>query len=245
MQPYDIVMVVVLVGATLFGFWKGMAWQIASLASLVLSTFVALRFGKALAPFFGEHEPWNQWIAMLVLFVATALAIWLVFRLVSGAIDRVRLKEFDRQIGALFGLVKGVLLCVLITFFVVMLSESGRQTVLGSQSGRYIAVLIRNATPVLPEEITSRLGGYISEFDKKLDPNTPADTSGSSILPDLSDDELENLAKDVFGDMKQGLDSGGDRLKEGVDGQLDNWQDQVNRAVDDKQSEMQHETSYP
>ena len=46
MQPYDIVMIVVLAGATLFGFWKGMAWQIASLASLVLSTFVAWHFSQ-------------------------------------------------------------------------------------------------------------------------------------------------------------------------------------------------------
>ncbi len=58
-------------------------------------------------------------------------------------IDRVRLKEFDHQIGALFGLAKGVLLCVVITFFVVTLSESARQKVLGTYSGRYIAVLIK------------------------------------------------------------------------------------------------------
>jgi len=206
----------------------------------VLSTFVAVRFGKSIAPFFGEHEPWNRWIAMLVLFVATALAIWLVFRLVAGIIDRVRLKEFDRQIGALFGLVKGVLLCVLITFFVVMLSESGRQTVLGSRSGRYIAMLIKNATPVLPEEITNVLGGYIAKFDEKLDPNTPAEApSGESLLPDLDDTDLENLAKGLIDDVKRGLHNGGDRLQEGFEGKLNEWQDQANSTVDDTQAKAQ------
>ena len=34
-QPYDFVMLAVLVGTTLFGLWKGMAWQMASLASVV------------------------------------------------------------------------------------------------------------------------------------------------------------------------------------------------------------------
>jgi hypothetical protein len=70
-----------------------------------------------------------------LLYVATALAIWLLFRLVSGAIDRVKLKEFDRQLGVVFGLAKGILYCVIITFFAVTLSETARQTVLQSRSG--------------------------------------------------------------------------------------------------------------
>ena len=44
METYDICMIVVLVGATIFGAWKGMAWQVASTASLVVSYVVALRF---------------------------------------------------------------------------------------------------------------------------------------------------------------------------------------------------------
>lgn len=43
MEPYDILMLVVLAGATVFGAWKGMAWQLASLSSLVVSYLAALR----------------------------------------------------------------------------------------------------------------------------------------------------------------------------------------------------------
>src|SRR5690349_18392900 len=50
MQAYDIIMLAVLAGSTLFGFAKGMAWQMASLASLFLSYFVALNFSHLLAP---------------------------------------------------------------------------------------------------------------------------------------------------------------------------------------------------
>ena len=38
MEWYDLLMIAVLAGTTVFGFMKGMAWQIASLGSLVLST---------------------------------------------------------------------------------------------------------------------------------------------------------------------------------------------------------------
>ena len=172
-QIYDFVMLAVLALSTLFGAWKGMAWQLAALASLVVSLVVAINFSGPLAPYFSLEEPWNRYLAMLVLYLVTSLAIWVVFRLVADMIDRVRLREFDRQIGALFGIAKGVLWCVVITFFVVTLSESGRQVVLRSHSGYYTALLIHRATPVLPEEIRDPLGKYIEELDRKLDPNTP------------------------------------------------------------------------
>jgi membrane protein required for colicin V production len=91
MQPYDLIMLVVLGSATLFGFWKGLAWQIASLASLVVSYFVALRFADRIAPMVSAHEPWNKFLAMLIIYAAASLVIWMLFRVVSGVIDRVKL----------------------------------------------------------------------------------------------------------------------------------------------------------
>jgi membrane protein required for colicin V production len=168
LQPYDFVMLAVLVGAVAFGVWKGVAWQITALASVVLSAAVAVHSSAPLAPYFSAQEPWNRFLAMLVLYVITAGAIWLLFRLVAGVIDRLKLKEFDRQLGALFGLAKGILYCVVITFFAVTLSESVRKSVLDSQSGKLIARGIRNANPILPDDVRHWLGKYIDELDEKL-----------------------------------------------------------------------------
>ncbi len=130
MEPYDILMLVVLGGATVFGAWKGMAWQLASLSSLVVSYLVAVRFSADLAPYFGTQVPLNRFVAMLVLYGVTSLGIWFTFRVISGWLDRCRLKEFDRHVGGLFGAAKGILLCIGITFFAVTLSEAARETVL-------------------------------------------------------------------------------------------------------------------
>ena len=170
METYDICMIVVLLGATIFGAWKGMAWQVASSASLVLSYAVALRFSPQLAPRFGEHAPLNRFLAMATLYLATSLTIWLLFRFVSGFINRVRLQEFDRQMGALFGAAKGVLWCVAITFFAVTLSAQARSAVLGSQSGYYIALLLDRADAVMPKELHDVLDPYLNKLEKELDP---------------------------------------------------------------------------
>lgn len=173
MNVYDIVMVLVLVGATVFGTWKGMAWQIASLASLVVSYLVALRFSDRLAPYLPQQAPWNRFLAMLVLYFGTSLAIWLLFRVVASFIDRVKLKEFDRQIGALFGAAKGVLLCVAITFFAVCLAPQTRPQILSSRSGLFIAKLIDRADAVMPPEVHDVLGPYLNRIERELDPNSP------------------------------------------------------------------------
>jgi membrane protein required for colicin V production len=171
MQPYDLFMIVVLVGATLFGLMKGMAWQMASLGSIILSYLVALTFSEPLAPLFHTQAPWNRFLAMAVLYVLTSFAVWFVFRIVAGAIDRIRLKDFDRQVGAIFGLCKGVLLCVAITFFAVTLSATARGSVLKSKSGGYIAVLLNKADAVMPKELHAVLEPYMEKLERGLDPN--------------------------------------------------------------------------
>ncbi len=171
---YDIVMVVVLAGTTMFGAWKGVAWQLASLGSLVVSALVAIRFNAVVAPWISREE-WGRFVAMLILYLGTSLVIWLLFRPVAGFIDRLKLKEWDRQAGGLFGLIKGVLLSVVITFFAVTLSEDARQAVLKSYSRGAVAMLIEKAGPLLPEKVHGVLGKYLEELDRKLNPKTPPD----------------------------------------------------------------------
>jgi membrane protein required for colicin V production len=179
MEWYDLLMIAVLLGTTAFGFLKGMAWQIASLASLVASYFIALRFSGSLAAsgLLGDEEPWNRFVAMLVIYLVTSLAIWLAFRVVSRAIDRVRLQEFDKQIGGLFGFAKGVLLCVAITFFALTLVPNTREVILRSHSGHYMAILIARADAVMPPEVHDVLDPYLERLEQELNgEGAPADT---------------------------------------------------------------------
>ena len=135
------------------------------------SYFVALRFREPVSQFVHASPPWNVFVAMLVLYVGMLLAIWIVFRMVSQFIDRMKLKEFDRQIGALFGFAKGLLLCVLVTLFAVtLLGETQRQAIVRSRSGNYIAQLLDKSSAVMPREVHEVLDPYINRLDEQLQP---------------------------------------------------------------------------
>ncbi len=170
MEIYDILMLVILSGATLFGAWKGVAWQIASLGSLVLSYLVALRWSEPAAHYFGKPSPWDRFLAMLVLYALCSLVVWWLFRYVRKFIDRVQLKGFDHQLGAILGAAKGILWCIGITFFAITLSPPARDHILHSRSGYYIAVLLDRADPVIPKELHEMLDPYLKKLEHELAP---------------------------------------------------------------------------
>lgn len=170
MQAYDIVMLIVLCVTAFLGFRRGLAWQVASVAAIVASYVVAVRFRDVVAQYLKADPPWNTFLAMLILYVATSFIIWVAFQMVRGLIDQAKLKEFDQQLGALFGLAKGALLCVIITFFAVtLLGESMKQQIIGSKSGYYIAKFLDEADAIMPEEIHAYLDPYLNQLNEELD----------------------------------------------------------------------------
>ncbi|MCA9191495.1 MAG: CvpA family protein [Planctomycetales bacterium] len=169
MQAYDLVMLIVIGMSTIFGAIKGFAWQVASIASVVLSYVVAYRFRFDVAQMIKATPPWNQFLAMLILFMGTSFVIWVLFRLFSGLIDRVKLKEFDRHLGAAFGLSKGLIYCLLITMFAMSLLGPNQQAAIcNSRSGYYIASALDHGLGVLPREIHDVVGPYLTDLDNKL-----------------------------------------------------------------------------
>jgi membrane protein required for colicin V production len=116
------------------------------------------------------QPPWNVFLAMLLLFFGTSLAIWLVFRMVSSSIDKIRLKEFDRQLGAGFGLVKGAAMCCVVTMFAMTLLGPNQKTAIArSRSGQYISQALAHAGSIMPAEVKEVIGPYIANVERELE----------------------------------------------------------------------------
>lgn len=168
LEGYDLVMLGILAVAALLGYFKGMVWQLAWIAGIFASSFVALRFSAQVAPFFGQQAPWNRFTAMLALYAATSIVVWLVFRVISGAINAIHLSAFDHQLGLLLGLAKGGLLCIVITFFSVTLAPAYRDQIVSSKSGRLVAQLIVRADTYLPKELHDTVDPFVKQFEQQF-----------------------------------------------------------------------------
>ena len=179
----------ILAATALLGYFKGMVWQLAWIAGIVVSGFVSMRFANQFAPYFGQQEPWNRFASMLALYVGTSLAVWLLFQIVSGAINAIHLSAFDHQLGLLFGAAKGILLCVVITFFAVMLAPDYRSQVVTSHSGQIVATLLVRADEYLPKEIHETIDPFVKQFEEQFQQSggQPVTRTASSGTTDVTD----------------------------------------------------------
>ncbi|QDV74729.1 CvpA family protein [Botrimarina mediterranea] len=172
MATYDLLMIAILVGMTLFGYFRGMAWQLAYLASFVASYFVAVKFADQVAP----HIPYvtapaNKFVAMLLIYIGTSFVVWYLFRVVRKGIDSVKMEGFDHQMGAIIGIGRGTLWCVGVTFFAVTLPfvpQAWKQQVVGSKSGFYIARLLDETDSLFPPEVHQVVGPYLNRLETEL-----------------------------------------------------------------------------
>jgi len=177
---YDIAMLVIFLGAIVFGYWKGLAWQIASLAALVVSYIVAVNFRDQMATLLKVDEPWNKIGAMLILFLGTSLLIWAIYSSVSKSLKKNELKGFDRQAGAILGALKGGLLCMVVTMFAVsFLGEDVHEKIDHSKFGPYIEKGIWQVSDFVPDELARFVNPHIENYKDAVGHHEPAvDTSG-------------------------------------------------------------------
>lgn len=232
MQTYDIIMLSVLLAATVWGAWKGLAWQVASLGAIFASYVVAYNFREPVAEHIDVSRPWNLFLAMLILYLATSAGIWILFRLVSELIDRVKLKEFDRQLGAIFGFAKGALLCIIITLFAVtLLGDGGRENIVSSKSGHYIAQILNKTHTLMPEEIHEVLDPYIHTLDDESQRQRLRDDvedrirEGFGRVLEAHQDDVESAVRaNILGERSEGRsEQGSDLVRPSRPNDFDSW----------------------
>ncbi|MCA9005023.1 MAG: CvpA family protein [Planctomycetaceae bacterium] len=162
---FDLLIVGILIYAVWKGASKGVVWQLAAIAALVLCFAFAESLSLQLAPLINVKPPLNRWIAMLVIYIVFSFISFTLARSLKTAIDSLKFNEFDRHLGAVLGFLKGVLFSLFLTFFLITISETARATVLESRSGYAAAVILNEMAPVMPEELHHILDSCLAKLD--------------------------------------------------------------------------------
>ncbi|MDB5339667.1 MAG: Colicin production protein [Planctomycetaceae bacterium] len=174
MMAFDIFICVILLFTTIRGAAKGVAWQLAGIGALVLCFLFATPLSLSLAPMIKLAPPLNRWVAMLGIYLVFSFGTFAIARGFREALEKAKFVEFDRHMGALFGLFKGAIIALVITFFSVAMSQQAREYILKTYTG-YTAAHIMNALdPVMPKELHAVLEPYIHELDA-VDPELERD----------------------------------------------------------------------
>lgn len=162
---FDLLIVAILFYAVWKGASKGVVWQLAAIAALVLCFAFAESLSLQLAPMINVKPPLNRWIAMLAIYIGFSFVSFTLARSLKSAIDSLKFEEFDRHLGAVLGLLKGIIFSLFLTFFLITISESARAAVVKSHSGYAAALILNEMAPVMPSELHGILDSCLANLD--------------------------------------------------------------------------------
>ena len=160
MNAVDGVLLLILLLSALIGMWRGLVYEVLSLATWVAAFVLAQAYaGRAAAVLpLGEMSPALRTAAGFVLvFVGCAFAggmlAWLVKRMVSA----VGLRPIDRVLGAAFGLLRGAVVLLAVAVVVGLTPLRGQAGWQASSVARALGESLHVLRPMLPESVARHL----------------------------------------------------------------------------------------
>lgn len=155
MNGLDWVIVAVFVISVLTAAAQGFFFELFSLAGTILGYLLAAWSYQRFAPWFLPYVK-NEWVAdaaaFLVIFLVVVVLAGIVGRIARWAMKEVGLRWFDRLLGAVFGLLRGVLMVAVLVLALTAFGP-GSKWLSESQFGSYFLVVGRAASWVAPYEI--------------------------------------------------------------------------------------------
>lgn len=155
MPSLDLIFIGILLVSLVLGAWRGLIYEVMSVLTWIAAFILAQWFAPDVAqklPLSGSAEPVRYAAGFVLVFVAVVLTGGLFSALVKKLFAAVGLQPADRALGAVFGLVRGVVVLLAATVVIDMSplrSSAWWQESVGA--GMTVAA-IKGLKPVLPQE---------------------------------------------------------------------------------------------
>ncbi len=192
MTLYDAAVVGLVLAGMAWGAWRGITWQIASIASLVLGYTVAQTTSDDLAVHFPGEPVVARGLAMVVIYAAISGGVFFVAWMVRATLRRLKFEAFDRHLGMVLGGIEGGLIAIVATLFVVSLAPQSRGPIFNSPSGKLVGKIMAGLGPILPSEARAVLapfwnGGDPAEVASGPEGIRPDDPTDGGLLGEVVD----------------------------------------------------------
>jgi len=155
----DYVVIAVLVLSVAWGAWRGLVHEVLSLAGWILAFLAANLLAAPLAESFPANmRPELRVVAaFLVVFIATLVLATLLSALVTKFIKVSVLHSLDRWLGALFGLLRGLVIIIALAMVAGLTPLPRMPDWTNSATGYSLAQTVIQLKPWLPPAFANRL----------------------------------------------------------------------------------------
>jgi membrane protein required for colicin V production len=156
----DWILLAVLVMSVLIGVWRGLVFEVLSLLGWIVAYVVAQWFAPAVGPYLPVGRPFsaiNHAVAFAVVFILVIIVWGLASRLVRLLVSASPLSVPDRMLGAIFGLLRGLVFLVAVATVVSMTPAARSQAWRESLAVAWLNKALFQLKPLLPAELARYL----------------------------------------------------------------------------------------
>ncbi|MFG6489424.1 CvpA family protein [Roseateles sp. BYS78W] len=152
----DLALAALLLLSVGIGLWRGLVFEVMSLAGWVVAYFAASPLAPVVESFLpeGKFGPAVVHVVSLAIAFFFVLIVWsLASRLVKTLIHATPLSVVDRLGGAGFGALRGVFIALLLVLVIGASPLAETSTWQASRAAPVLAGVLRDAAPLLPEPV--------------------------------------------------------------------------------------------
>ena len=161
MAVLDWVFLAVLLLSLMLGAWRGLIFELLSLASWAIAFVLAQWFAPDVAqklPMAGAGEPVRYAAGFALTFIIAVFVGGLIAVLIKKLIAAAGLAPMDRMLGAAFGLIRGLVVLLAATVVMAMTPLKSSAWWTESAGAGVLTVALKGLKPVLPQEFAKYLG---------------------------------------------------------------------------------------
>ncbi|MBT4121219.1 MAG: CvpA family protein [Candidatus Magasanikbacteria bacterium] len=163
MGLFDVILLIIISGFAMFGFWFGLIHTLGSLLGTILGAFLASRWYEPMGEWLANITGWEGNVPKVVMFIIAFVVInrlvgfgfW-IFEKTTDIVTKLPfIKGINRFLGMMLGIFEGILTLGLILYFIdkVPLSEHFMGYIDGSFMAPFLTSTAAILIPLLPDAL--------------------------------------------------------------------------------------------
>ena len=151
MNFLDYILLIIVALFMILGYRKGIIISLATVAALILGIYAAVHFSNFIDSVLMENlkpsRKWLPFISFSLTFLLVLVGVLLVGKLMEKLVDVAGLGFANRLLGAMLGLVKGVILASVLFFIVITIDHEGKWLTAEHKKGSYFYTQVSKVFP--------------------------------------------------------------------------------------------------
>ena len=166
MHPIDLVILIIVGGLGVLGFWRGFVRELIETVGAIVAALISYRYYPSVASAVGVNTD-SGWLAkigaFLILFIVLMILISIFGRLVRRFVRKINLGMYDRLLGFVLGALKGGIAVAVVASAIMWVGPAGEDLVAQSKLAKADLLAFDLLSGALPDNLRQKqqslLGG--------------------------------------------------------------------------------------